>query len=223
MWCIGTLTEEYRRRMYNLLALYAKPLHCDEPVICIDEKSLQLLAHSREPLRMVPGAPAKQDYEYVRKGTTNLFVAVEPKAGQRVVSVTAHRRKADFVDFVQELLTDTYATARRVHLVLDNLNIHFRKCFDDILDQRAASALRHRVRFHYTPKHASWLNMGEIEIGILTRQCLDRRVQTAQLLQREVDAWQATRNALCRTIEWKFTRQDADRRLGRHYVSKLTC
>ncbi len=221
MWCIGTLTDEYRHRMYKLLALYAKPLHRDEPVICIDEKSLQLLAHSREPLSMVPGAPAKQDYEYVRKGTTNLFVAVEPKAGQRVVSVTAHRGKADFVGFVQALLSDTYATARRVHLVLDNLNIHFRKCFEDVLGE--AGALLRRVRFHYTPKHASWLNMAEIEIGILSRQCLDRRIPTPQLLQREVDAWQTDRNALRRTIEWKFTRQDADQMLARHYVPELTC
>lgn len=223
MWCIGTLSQEYRHRMYNLLALYAKPLRCDEPVVCVDEKSLQLLAHSRQPLPMVPGARAKQDYEYVRKGTTNLFVAVEPKAGQRVVSVTAHRGKVDFVVFVQALLSDTYAAARKVHLVLDNLNIHFRKCFEDVLGKRAASALLRRVRFHYTPKHASWLNMAEIEIGILSRQCLDRRLPTPQLLQREVDAWQTTRNALRRTIEWKFTRQDADQKLGRHYVPQLTC
>ena len=218
MWCIGSLTEEYRRRMYNLLALYARPLRDDEPVICIDEKSLQLLAHSREPLPMVPGAQAKQDYEYVRKGTTNLFVAVEPKAGQRVVSVTAQRGKVDFVVFVQALLTDTYAAARKVHLVLDNLNIHFRKCFEDVLGKPAASALLRRVHFHYTPKHASWLNMAEIEIGILSRQCLNRRVPNPQLLQREVDAWQAARNAQSRTIEWKFTRQDADHKLARHYV-----
>ena len=218
MWCIGALTEEYRRRMYKLLALYAKPLRYDEPVICIDEKSLQLLAHSREPLPMVPGAPLKQDYEYVRKGTTNLFVAVEPKAGQRVVSVTAQRGKVDFVVFVQALLTDTYAAARKVHLVLDNLNIHFRKCFEDVLGKPAATALLRRVHFHYTPKHASWLNMAEIEIGILSRQCLDRRIPNPQLLQREVDAWQAARNALHRTIEWKFTRQDADHKLARHYV-----
>ena len=223
MWCIGTLTEEYRRRMYNLLALYARPLRCDEPVICIDEKSLQLLAHSREPLPMVPGARAKQDYEYVRKGTTNLFVAVEPKAGQRVVSVTAQRGKVDFVVFVQALLTDTYAAARKVHLVLDNLNIHFRKCFEDVLGKRAASALLRRVHFHYTPKHASWLNMAEIEIGILSRQCLNRRISDRELLRREVDAWQIDRNEQQRTIEWKFTRQDADRKLGRHYVSSLPC
>ena len=110
------------------------------------------------------------------------------------------------------------------HLVLDNLNIHFRKCFEDILGKRTASALLRRVRFHYTPKHASWLNMAEIEIGILSRQCLDRRVPTPQLLQREVDAWQTARNnALRRTIEWKFTRQDADHKLARHYVPELTC
>jgi hypothetical protein len=160
-------------------------------------------------------------YEYVRKGTTNLFVAVEPKAGLRVVSVTDHRRKTDFVGFVQSLLTDTYAAARRVHLVLDNLNTHFRKSFDDVLGRRAAGKLLRRVTFHYTPKHASWLNMAEIEIGILSRQCLDRRIPTPQLLRCEVDAWQVDRNAQRRTIEWKFNRQDADRKLSRNYVSKF--
>ena len=223
MWCIGTLTQDYRHRMYDLLALYAQPLRPDEPVICIDEKSLQLIAHSRQPVPMAPSAPTKQDYEYVRKGTTNLFVAVEPKAGQRVVSVTDHRGKTDFVGFVQTLLTQTYAAARRVHLVLDNLNIHFRKCFDDVLGRRAAGKLLRRVSFHYTPKHASWLNMAEIEIGILTRQCLDRRIPNAQLLQREVNAWQTERNVRRETIEWQFTRQDADQKLGRHYVSTLVC
>lgn len=203
MWCVGALTEDYRQRMYNLLDLYARPLCQAEPVICIDEKSLQLLGHSREPLPMAAHAPAKQDYEYTRNGTTNLFVAVEPKAGQRVVSVTG----------------------RRVHLVLDNLNTHFRKCFDDVLGQRTAAKLLRRVQFHYTPKHASWLNMAEIEIeiGILSRQCLDRRIPCRQSLQSEVDAWQQTRNALQRTIEWNFTRQDEDQKMGRHYVPKLAC
>ena len=192
-------------------------------MICIDEKSLQLIAHSRPPVPMAPSAPAKQDYECVRKGTTNLFVAVEPKAGQRVVSVTDHRGKTDFVGFVQALLTQTYAAARRIHLVLDNLNIHFRKCFDDVLGRRAAGKLLRRVSFHYTPKHASWLNMAEIEIGILSRQCLDRRIPNAQLLQHEVNAWQTERNVRRKTIEWQFTRQDADQRLGHHYVSTLVC
>jgi hypothetical protein len=223
MWCIGALTEEYRRRMYALLELYARPMSRAEPVICIDEKSLQLIGHSRAPLPMGSRRPAKVDYEYVRNGTTNLFVAVEPKAGHRIVSVTEHRGKVDFVAFVGELLTKAYAKARRVHLVLDNLNIHFRKCFDDVLGKRAAAKLLRRVQFHYTPKHASWLNMAEIEIGILSRQCLDRRVASRQLLQSEVQAWQHARNAQKRTIEWKFTRQDADQKLGRNYVPKLAC
>ena len=211
MWCIGTLTEEYRRRMYSLLTLYARPISRVEPVICIDEKSLQLVGHSRAPLPIDSRSPSKVDYEYVRNGTTNLFVAVEPKAGQRIVSVTEHRGKVDFVAFVGELLTNAYAKARRVHLVLDNLNTHFRKCFEDVLGKRAAAKL------------ASWLNMAEIEIGILSRQCLDRRVASRQLLQSEVNAWQQARNVAQRTIEWKFTRQDADQKLGRQYVPKLAC
>jgi hypothetical protein len=172
---------------------------------------------------MAPHTATKIDYEYVRKGTTNLFVAVEPKAGKRTVAVTERRGKTDFVAFVDELLTHTYAKARRVHLVLDNLNIHFRKSFEDVMGKRAATALLRRVQFHHTPKHASWLNMAEIEIGILNRQCLDRRIPNPRALQHEVDAWQIARNALRRTIEWKFTRQDADQKLSRHYVPQLLC
>ncbi len=223
MWCIGALTQEYRQRMYALLELYARPMSKAEPVICIDEKSLQFINHSRNPLPMAAHNPTKQDYEYVRNGTTNLFVAVEPKGGKRIVSVTERRGKIDFVAFINGLLTGAYAKARRIHLVLDNLNTHFRKCFDDVLGVGAAKKLLRRVQFHYTPKHASWLNMAEIEIGILSRQCLDRRIGDRELLQSEVDAWQQTRNAEQRTIEWNFTRQDADRKLGRHYVSQLAC
>jgi len=209
--------------MYELLALYAQPFDPREPVVCIDEKSLQLVGHSRAPLSMQSGVIAKDDYEYVRNGTSNLFVAVEPKAGQRVVSVTERRGKVDFVEFIASLLGGVYATARRVHVVLDNLNIHFRKCFDDVLGRRAAGKLLRRVQFHYTPKHASWLNMAEIEIGILSRQCLDRRLADRQTLRREVHQWQLARNATKQTIEWKFTRQDADRKLGRHYVPLFAC
>ena len=223
MWCIGQITEEYRQRMYALLALYARPLDPSEPVVCIDEKSLQLLAHSRAPLPIAPGVVRKEDYEYVRKGTTNLFVAVEPKAGRRTVTVTDQRGKRDFVAFVSSLLGGAYAAARRIHIVVDNLNTHFRKSFDDVLGPHAAEKLLRRVQFHYTPKHASWLNMAEIEIGILNRQCLDRRLSERQILEREVDHWQRARNAIGRTIEWKFTRQDADRKFGRHYVPLLSC
>ncbi len=150
-------------------------------------------------------------------------MAVEPKAGKRAVAVTEHRGKSDFVAFVHELLTCTYAKARRVHLVLDNLNIHFRKSFEDVPGKRGPPPSCCAGSSSTTPQHASWLNMAEIEIGILSRQSLDRRLPNPQALQREVDAWQFARNTLRRTIEWKFTRQDPDQRLGQHYVPILTC
>ena len=166
-----------------------------------------------------PGAPAKHDYEYARAGTCNLFVAVEPKGGRRTVAVTDHRARTDFVSFVQHLLEHVYAKARRIHLVMDNLNTHFRKCFEEVLGTRKTRTLLRRVVFHYTPKHASWLNMAEIEIGILDRQCLDRHLPDRATITAEVAAWQARRNAEHRSIEWSFTRQDADRKMGLHYVS----
>lgn len=219
MWCIGALTEEYRERMYDLLDLYARPFHPKEPVVCLDEKSKQLLKDSRPALPVKHGSPAKQDYEYNRAGTCNLFVAVEPKGARRTVMVTDRRAKADFVAFVQYLLKHVYAAARRIHLVMDNLNTHFRKCFEEVLGVKKAKALLRRVVFHYTPKHASWLNMAEIEIGILDRQCLDRRLPDQATIITEVNAWQLRRNIERRGIEWKFTRQDADTKMARHYVS----
>jgi hypothetical protein len=219
MWCVGVLDTQYRQRMYELLDLYARRPRHDEPIVCLDEKSTQVLAHSRRPLPMKRGAPAREDYEYVRRGTCNLFVAVEPAAGKRTVAVTEQRGKIDFVAFVRHLIEDIYRSARRIHLVLDNLSTHFRKCFEDVLGKQAAGRLLERVRFHYTPKHASWLNMAEIEIGVLTRQCLDRRFTDRDALAREVAAWQRGRNDACATIRWTFTRQDADRKLGGHYVA----
>jgi hypothetical protein len=222
MWCVGVLTEEYRQRMYDLLALYARPLRRDEPVVCVDEKSIQLLRDSRPSLPMRPGRPLRQDYEYVRSGTANLFVAVEPKAGHRTVAVTEHRGKRDFVAFARHLLQRVYRNARRIHFVLDNLDTHFGRCFVHVLGAKAAHKLLRRVVFHHTPKHASWLNIAEIEIAALTRQCLQRRLSDHETLRCEVNAWQRRRNTERRTIEWTFTRQDADRKLSRHYVSKLT-
>jgi len=221
MWCAGVLTQEYRRRMYELLDLYARPWRADEPVVCVDENSTQLLRHSRPRLPMRPGAPQRIDYEYVRAGTSNLFVAVEPKGGRRTVTVSDHRRKTDFVAFVQHLVNRVYRSAHRIHLVVDNLNTHFRKCFEDVLGKTAARRLLQRVIFHYTPTHASWLNMAEIEIGVLSRQYLDRRLPDSETLETEVAAWQRRRNSARTIIEWTFTRQDTDRKLGRHYVSHL--
>jgi hypothetical protein len=219
MWCIGRLTEEYRSRMYGLLDLYARPYLEREPVVCIDEKSKQLLKDMRTPLPLKPGVLAKQDYEYKRAGTCNLFVAVEPKGERRIVEVTARRTKVDFVDFVCRLLKAVYARARKVHLVVDNLNTHFRSSFEEVLGYKAATVILRRIEFHYTPKHASWLNMAEIEIGILERQCLGRRLKDQATITLEVAAWQQRRNTDHCGIVWSFTRQDADRKLSGHYVS----
>jgi len=219
MWCIGRITGEYRERMYDLLHLYHLPYRAQEPVVCVDEKSKQLLKEVRAPLSVKPGAPIREDYEYERSGVANLFVAVEPKGRRRRVAVTERRAKPDFVRFVKTLLEEVYAKARKVHRVLDNLNTHFRSCFEEVLGREEAARLLARVEFHYTPKHASWLNMAEIEIGILDRQCLNRRLPDRETMAREAAAWQKRRNTERRGIEWTFTRQDADRKLARHYVS----
>jgi hypothetical protein len=219
MWCIGRITAEYRQRMYDLLGLYAKPYDPSEPVVCLDEKSKQLLEQTRRPIPATPGQDAKEDYEYKRAGTRNLFVAVEPKAGHREVEVTLRRTKPDFVAFVQYLAQEVYSRARKIHLVLDNLNTHFRASFETVMGTEAATAFLARLEFHYTPKHASWLNMAEIEIGILDRQCTGRRIGTEARLCSEVLAWEQRRNHERRRIEWKFSRQEADQKLSRHYVS----
>jgi len=218
MWCIGRITEEYRERMYDLLHLYHLPYREEEPVVCVDEKSKQLLKDTHPGLPLKPGAPAKLNHEYQRAGVCNLFVAVEPKGRRRMVEVTERRTKPDFVQFVTMLFERVYASARLIHLVLDNLNTHFRSCFDEVLGREAAARLLSRVEFHYTPKHASWLNMAEIEIGILDRQCLNRRLADRVAMASEVAAWQQRRNAEHRGLDWTFTRQDADRKLARHYV-----
>ena len=219
MWCVGVLTQEYRQRMYDLLDLYARPWRADQPVICVDEKNKQLLQDSRPSLPMSSGKPAQIDYEYVRAGTCNIFVAVEPRGGHRITQVTAHRGKVDFVRFAQHLISRVYRSAQRIHLVVDNLNTHFEKCFVETLGAKAAKKLLRRVVFHYTPKHASWLNMAEIEIAALGRQCLNRRIPDRATIAHEVAAWQHRRNAEHRVIHWTFTRQIADRKLGAHYVS----
>ncbi len=219
MWCIGELTTEYRRRMYDLLDLYARPYDACEPVICLDEKSKQVLRETRHPLAAKPGILAKVDYEYERAGTCNIFIAVEPLGQRRMAQVTARRTKVDFVAFVCRLLRSGYSHARKVHLVLDNLNTHLRESFEEVLGLKAAAVLLRRIQFHYTPYHGSWLNMAEIEIGILERQCLARCAAAHTPLATEVAAWQRRRNAARCGIEWTFTRKDADRKLSRHYVS----
>jgi hypothetical protein len=218
MWCVARITEEYRQRMYALLDLYAKAYNAEEPVICLDEKSKQLLGNTRATLPLKPGACAKQDYEYKRAGTRNIFIAVEPKGQHREAAVTARRTKADFVTFVLYLVQTVYASAKKVHLVLDNLNTHFSGSFVAILGVAAAAPILERIEFHYTPKHASWLNLAEVEIGILEKQCTGCRLATEAKLTSEVAAWQVRRNVEKCGLEWTFTRDKADKKLSRHYV-----
>jgi hypothetical protein len=205
--------------MYDLLSLYARPYDPREPVICLDEKSKQLLRETRRPLPAKPGTPTKEDYEYERAGTCNIFVAVEPRGQRRIAQVTARRTKVDFVGFVCRLLRSGYSQARKVHLVLDNLNTHLSSSFEEVLGAKTAATLLRRIKFHYTPTHASWLNMAEVEIGVLQRQCLARCSAEQTTLATEVAAWQRRRNGARCGIEWTFTRRDADRKLSRHYVS----
>lgn len=219
MWCIGELTAEYRQRMYALLRLYARPYDAREPVIRLDEKCKQLLRETRRPLPAQCGSVRKEDYEYERAGTCNIFVAVEPRGQRRFAQVTARRTKVDFVAFVCRMLRSGYSHVRKAHLVLDNLNTHVRESFEEVLGTRNAATVLRRVQFHYTPKHASWLNMAEIEIGVLQRQCLARCAAEQATLTSEVAAWQRRCNTARCGIEWTFTRRDADRKLSRHYVS----
>jgi len=219
MWCIQKITEEYRARMYRLLELYKVQHNPNCPVICLDEKSKQLLEDSRKPIRAESGKPGKYDYKYKRKGTCNIFVAVAPKRGQRIVKVTDTRTKKDFADFIEDLVERHFAKAEYIQLVLDNLNTHFGGSLFETFGKRKASRLPKKIRFIYTPKHASWLNMAEIEINIMDRQCTGRRIGSKEKLELATKIWSQQRNDNKCDIEWKFTRQDADRKLSQHYIS----
>jgi hypothetical protein len=218
MWCIQQITPEYRERMYRLLNLYKQSYDPLYPVICIDEKSKQLLEDSRKPIPAKPGSPEKYDYEYKRKGTCNIFLAVDPKGGFRYVKVTDTRGKAAFASFIKDLV-NLYAKAKYIRIVLDNLNTHFIKSLVETFGKREANKLMKRIQFIYTPKHASWLNMAEIEINIMDRQCTGVRITTQKELRSKVAKWAKSRNKKKCTIDWKFTRQDADKKLSKHYVS----
>jgi DDE superfamily endonuclease len=219
MRCIGRITEEPRERMYDVRGLHAKPCDAAGPVVCLDEKRKQLLEQTRRPLPAGPGRIGKEDYEYRRAGTRNLFVAVEPQGGHREVAATPRRTKRDFVALVQHWVRAAYAGARTLHRVLDNLNTHFRAAFEAVMGREEAAAFLARVRFHHTPKHAGWWNRAEIERGMGDRQCTGRRMGDEAGLRSAARAWERRRNqARCR-IEWQFTRQDANRKLSRHYVT----
>ena len=206
MWCIAKITTEYRKRMYKLLTLYARPYNEQFPVVCMDEKSKQLMEDVRGIIPLGPGRPAKYDSEYIRKGTCNIFVAVEPLAGKRKIKVTLQRKKSDFAYFLRDLIKGIYRQAKKVRLVLDNLNTHFASSFYETFSKEEADMLLSKIEFCYTPKHASWLNMAEIEINMMDRECLNRRIGNVDLLKKEVGCWARQRNSTRKKINWSFTK-----------------
>ena len=220
MWCVPTLNSEFISRMEEVLTLYQKPLNTKEPVICVDEKSKQLLKETRAITLPKEGRILRRDHEYERNGTRNIFLAVEPKGGRRHTKVTKHRKKPDFAQFIKELANDVYPQAKKLHIVCDNLNTHFEKSFFETFPETEAKNLLNRIEFHYTPKHASWLDMAEIELSILDRQCIRSRIPTEAKLKSKMALWEKMRNDQKAVINWKFTVQDA-RNVFKYQQTKL--
>lgn len=211
MWCIPQIDAQFQERMEAILELYERPYNPQEPVVCFDEKSKQLLEDARPPLQAKRGKVLRRDYSYKRNGTRNLFMSVEPKAGHREVVVTHQRKKADFAFEMKRLIEKVYKSAQRIHIVLDNLNTHFTKSLQETFGEKITKQLMKRIAFYYTPKHASWLNMAEIELSILERQSIKGRIPTEGELHRRVVAWQRERNRQRAKIQWRFTRKKARR------------
>jgi hypothetical protein len=217
MWCIQEITPEYRKRMYDVLDLYEEPYDPKRPVIGLDEKPKQLVEDSRKPIPMSKGKIEKQDYEYIRRGTTNIFMVVEPKGGKRVTQVTDSRSMKDFAYFLR-MVVKKYADAECIRIVLDNLSTHKPKALYDNFWPEQTNEILQKVEFHFTPKHASWLNVAEIEIGVMDSECTRRRIKDKEMLKQEVRAWTVRRNKQRKKIDWTFTRQKADQKLGRYYT-----
>ena len=203
--------------MEDVLDVYERPFDPARPVVCLDETSRQLLGEVRPPQPPAPGRPARHDPEYARGGVANLFLATEPLRGWRTVLVSDQRTRLDFARCVQELVDVHYPTAGKIVLVLDQLNTHTPASLYAAFPPAEAKRLADRLEFHHTPKHGSWLNMAEIELSVLERQCLRRRIEDRAALEREAAAWAARRNAAAATIDWPFTTADARTKLRRLY------
>jgi hypothetical protein len=209
MWCIPTITPEFEKKMLDVLEVYERPYDEKYPVICFDEISKQLLAETRAPLPIQSGKAKRYDYEYTRNGTVNLFVAVEPKGKKRYIFPTKQRKKKDFAKVIQKLVTKKYRRAKKILLVTDNLNIHTEKTITEVLGEKEGKKITGKIEWHYTPKHASWLNQAEIENHALSTQCLKRRIPTFQTMQHEISVWAKDRNKKQIGIHWQFTREKA--------------
>lgn len=195
--------------MDDVLEVYERPYDKNYPVVCIDEKSKQLLKDTRTPIAPMPHQPIRADYEYERNGTCNLFVAVEPKGKRRTVCVTRRRTAKDYASFVQYLVNHIYRKAKKIVLVEDNLNTHNKETLNEVLGEKTGKRIARKIEWHYTPKHASWLNQAEIEIHALEQQCLNRRIPDFHAIQSEVAACVRKRNQDQCSINWQFTREKA--------------
>ena len=205
--------------MEDVLDVYTRPYDPRRPVLCLDETSRQLLGEVTPPLPVAPGQPARQDYEYVRGGVANLFLVTEPLRGWRQVTISDRRTRRDFAAVIQDLVEVHYPDAERLVLVLDNLNIHSPASLYEAFPPAEAKRLADKLEIHHTPKHGSWLNIAEIELSALSRQCLDRRLPDQPTLAREVTAWERRRNAATTAVDWRFTTADARIKLKHLYPS----
>ncbi len=219
-WCIPPAHDcEFVAAMEDVLEVYHRPYDPRYPQVNIDEMSKQLVGEVRPPLPMRPGDVERCDGEYVRNGTANLFIASEPLAGWRQLAVTDRRTRRDFAHFVRDLVDGRYRDAERIVLVMDNLNTHTIGSLYEALAPAEARRIAEKLEIHYTPKHGSWLNMAEVELSVLARQCLDDRMEDKATVVREVAAWEADRNLRKVGIDWRFTTADARIKLKRLYPS----
>lgn len=218
-WCIPPkANSEFVYAMEDVLKVYQRDFDDDTVLVCMDETSKQQIRETRQPRPTRPGQPAIFDYEYERNGTANLFMAYAPFLGQRHVKVTDRRTRADFAEFLRDI-ADDYFPDKKIVLVMDNLNTHRLSTFHDNFSPEEADRLIERFEVHYTPKHGSWLNIAEIEIGVLTGQCLSRRIPDRETMCREVAAWQSRRNAAAVTVNWRFRTEDSRIKLKSLYPS----
>lgn len=205
--------------MEDLLDLYRRPYDERRPLVCIDEVPKQLVAEARAPIPPTPGRPARYDYEYRRCGVANVFMAFEPLPGWRWAKVTERRAARDFAELLREPVEEIHEDAERVVLVVDNLNTHGPGCLCEAFPPARARAIARRLEWHYTPRHGSWLNVAEVELAALSRQCLDRRIDSIEALRREVAAREEERNERQVDVTWRFTTADARIKLRRLYPS----
>jgi DDE superfamily endonuclease len=203
--------------MEDVLDVYARPYDPARPVVAVDEGGKQLIGDVREPLPVRPGSPAKEDYEYERGGMANLFLAFEPLGGWRHVEVTERKTATDFARFLRLLSDGPFRDADKIVLVCDNLNTHTPAALYEAFAPEEARRLAERFEWHYTPKHGSWLNVAEMELSALARQCLDRRIPDPEALRREVAAWERARNLAAVKVDWQFTTADARVKLKKLY------